>query len=169
MNYELLFVVDENDNPLPPLERKEVIASKLWRRACGGAVINKRRQVLCQKRSDKVDERPGLWVAMFGGKSAPGEEPVVTAQRELREELGLVVELSELSFYKKIKAQERHQFEYLYSVEWTGELSEIDFDPGEVSKIAWRDISEVVELLAHDKDWYSYGYDIAMLQAINAD
>ncbi len=169
MNHELLFVVDENDNPLPSLERKDVIAMKLWRRACGGAVIDKEgRRVLCQRRSSIVDERPGLWVVMFGGKSAPGEEPAVTAQRELHEELGIAVEQSDLIFYKKFKTQERHQFEYLYWVEWAGELSQVDFDPGEVSEVAWHDISEVVALLAHDKNWYSYGYDITMLQTINA-
>lgn len=169
MDHELLFVVDAHDNPLPPKEREEVIAKKLWRRACGGAVVDKEHhRVLCQKRSDHIDERPGLWVAMFGGKSAPGEEPVVTAQRELREELGISVTQTDLTFYKKFKAQERTQFEYLYWIEWTGELSLINFDPDEVSKVAWHDISQVIALLEHDKNWYSYGYDIAMLQAIGA-
>ena len=167
MDQELLFVVDENDNPLPPLTRKEVVAEGLWRRAGGGAIIDKsRRKVLCQKRSATLDERPGLWIALFGGKSAPGEAPITTAQRELKEEMGISVEQPELIFYKKIKSEERKQFEYLYWVNWGGEMSQVHFDPGEVSEVAWQDISKVTELLKNDRSWYSYGYDIEMLESI---
>jgi 8-oxo-dGTP pyrophosphatase MutT (NUDIX family) len=168
MDQELLFVVDENDNPLPPLRRKEVVAKGLWRRAGGGAIVDRgHRKVLCQKRSASLDERPGLWIALFGGKSAPDEAPIATAQRELNEEMGISVEQSELTFYKKIKSDERRQFEYLYWVYWDGEVSQINFDPSEVSEVAWLDISKVIELLKNDKNWYSYGYDIAMLESID--
>jgi 8-oxo-dGTP pyrophosphatase MutT (NUDIX family) len=169
MDQELLFVVDEHDKPLPPLGRKEVIATGAWRRAAGRAIIDKENhRILCQKRSESLDERPGLWIALFGGKSAPRETPLLTAQRELCEEMGIRVDQSALGFYKKIKSDERKQFEYLYWVYWVGEISRITFDPGEVSEVAWRDISEVVELLKHDENWYSYGYDIAMLESIDA-
>lgn len=168
MNTELLFVVDANDNPIPPLERKEVIAKGLWRRACGGAVVDKRNhKILCQKRSDQIDERPGLWVALFGGNSVPGEAPALTAQRALYEELGLSVAQSDLVFYGKLKSEERRQFEYLYWVDWSGKPSQASFDRQEVSEIAWHDLSKAIELLKYDKGWYSYGYDIAMLEAIS--
>lgn len=167
MDQELLFVVDENDNPLPPLTRKEVIAKGLWRRAGGGAIIDKnRRTVLCQKRSAALDERPGLWIALFGGKSAPDEAPIATAKRELNEEMGISIEQSELVFYKRIKSDERKQFEYLYWVNWDGGLSQVKFDVNEVSEVAWQDIPKVIELLKNDKSWYSYGYDIEMLASI---
>jgi 8-oxo-dGTP pyrophosphatase MutT (NUDIX family) len=167
MKNELIFAVDENDNPLPPLERKEVISKGLWRRACGGMVIDRINQrVLCQKRSDAVDQRPGLWVAIFGGKSVPGEVPIRTAQRELREELGLDVKQSDFIFYQKSKSDSRKQFEYFYWVEWSGEASEINFGPEEISDAAWHDAAEAVELLRYDNEWYSYGYDIAMIEEI---
>jgi 8-oxo-dGTP pyrophosphatase MutT (NUDIX family) len=164
MTQELLFVVDENNNPLEPLPRSEVIAQRLWRRTAGGILIHKpSKTVLCQKRSDSKDERPGLWIAEFGGKSAPGEDSKVTAVRELQEELGIVVDVNDMIFHSLVKSEDRRQFEYQYCAYWEGNQSEVVFDPNEISEIAWKAIPEVINLLENDPRWYSYGYEVTML------
>lgn len=164
MTEELLFVVDENNKPLEPLPRSQVIAQKLWRRTSGGILIHQSsNKILCQKRSDTKDERPGLWIAEFGGKSAPGEDAKTTAIRELEEELGVVVHEEAIIFYSLIKSEERRQFEYQHYVYWDGEESAIEFDRQEVSEIKWLAVAEVIEHLQHDPGWYSYGYEVEML------
>lgn len=164
MAEELLFVVDEDNNPLEPLPRSEVIAQKLWRRTAGGILIHKSsNKILCQKRSDSKDERPGLWIAEFGGKSAPGEDAKITALRELKEELGINVAETDLTYYGLIKSAERRQFEYQYYIYWEGNESDIKFDENEVSEISWKSIPEAINLLENDKKWYSYGYEVEML------
>lgn len=169
MNDELLFVTDENDVPLTPLPRKLVIERGLWRRTGGMMVINiARTKVLCQKRSVTKDERPGVWIAMVGGKSAPGETSEQTTLRELREEFGIQAEASELTFYKKVKSDTRRQFEYLYWFFWDGDESEIKPDPDEVSQVAWYEVSEAIKLLKNDSNWYAYGYDLEMLELLSA-
>jgi len=45
-------------------------------------------------------------------------------------------------------------------------MAQANLDPKEVSQVAWLDISQVIELLKHDSSWFSYGYDINMLEAI---
>ncbi len=165
MSEELLFVVDENDQPLEPVLRSEAISKQLWRRVSGIMIIDRaNNRVLCQKRSEAKDERPGFWIAMHGGKFAPGESPVMAALRELKEELGVELSELDLAFYKKVKSEDRRQFEYLYWLNWSGDSSKVHFDPKEVSEIAWRDNNEVAELLTKDPAWYSYGYDLEMLQ-----
>ncbi len=167
MSEELLFVVDENNKPLDPLPRSEVIAKKLWRRTAGGILIHKpSNTVLCQKRSDTKDERPGFWIAEFGGKSAPGEDSKATAIRELQEELGVSVDASDMVFHSLVKSDDRRQFEYQYYVYWEGNQADITFDTNELSEIAWKNIPEVIDLLAHDPKWYSYGYEPDMLAQI---
>lgn len=101
-----------------------------------------------------------------GGKSAPGESSQETTLRELYEELGIKAKESELTFYKKVKSDERRQFEYLYWFFWNGKETEIKFDRDEVAQVAWRDIPEAINLLQNDSSWYSYGYDVDMLQSI---
>ena len=52
-------------------------------------------QVLLQKRDHQPRRFPGSW-ALFGGGILPGEDPKLSACRELREELGLTVPPNEL-------------------------------------------------------------------------
>lgn len=165
MSQELLCVVDENDNPLLPLPRDEVIAKGLWRRTGGGMIIDKKLgKVLCHRRSDNKDERPGVWSAMFGGKCGADEQPDDTTVREIYEEHGIKVQKSELVFYRKYKAEKRRQFEYLYLVYADSTKHEGKFDPVEVAEIAWKDTDEALRLLKTDPKWYSYSYDLAMLR-----
>lgn len=166
MDNELLLVVDADDKPLTPLRYQEVVTRRLWRRASGGAVIDSEKQrVLCQKRSALIP-KPGMWTALFGGKSSPDETPLHTAQRELYEELGLHLADARFTFYEKFKVTERKQFEYVYLVNWNGNISQTKLDPKEVSEVVWMDMIEVIELLKHDSSWFSYGYDIEMLKTI---
>src|SRR5581483_7577210 len=97
---ELLTVVDEHDNPLTPLPRKEVHAKGLWHRTAGIWVVNTNGQILCQKRSLKKDVHPGLWEAFFGGHVLSGVEYLDSAAREMEEELGIKIDKKNLHFYK---------------------------------------------------------------------
>ena len=167
MSQELLFVVDENNKPLKPLPRNEVISRRLWRRTSGGILIHEpSKKVLCQKRSESKDERPGLWIAEFGGKSAPSEDAKITAVRELEEEFGVTVNEDAMIFSSLIKSEARRQFEYQYYVHWEGNESDIKFDSKEVSEIQWMAIPKVIKHLQNDSTWYSYGYEIDMLMKL---
>lgn len=169
MGEELLLVVDENDNPLAPLPRKQVIEQGLWRRTSGIILLDMQKvRVLCQKRSELKDERPGVWIADFGGKSAPGEPPEQTILRELQEELGISLKNSDLNFYQKIKSNARRQFEYMYWAVWSGDISKLKYDPSEVAEIGWHDISEVLHLLQTSPNWYNYGFEADMFEIITA-
>lgn len=170
MSEELLFVVDEDDKPLTPLPRKYVIDNGLWRRTGDVMLVDKQKgRVLCQKRSETKDERPGVWIAVFGGKSAPGETPEQTTLRELKEELGIILNKSDLNFCNKIKSDDRRQFEYNYWALWSGDVSKLQYDKVEVAQIAWHDITDVLDLLKGSPSWYSYGYEADMLKNIFAD
>lgn len=167
MSQELLFVVDENDEPRPPLPRRDVIQKNLWRRTGGGMIVDKQMgTVLCHRRSDAKDERPGVWTALFGGKCGPNELPQDTAQRELTEELGIKVKAADLQLYTVYKASQRHQFEYMYWVYVDSSKQHVVFDPAEVAEVAWRKWDEVLTLLKNNPSWYSYDYDIPMLESL---
>ena len=155
----LVFVVNENDEPLTPLPRDKVIREGLWRRTAGVLIVNPETgQILCQKRSDTKDERPGVWISMFGGKSDPEETPVQTATREVKEEADITLSPEQLNFFIKVRSVKHHQFEYLFWAKWQGDISKLHYDKNEVSEIGWYDIDIVLENLTKNiKEWYCYG------------
>ena len=72
-----LCVTDLADGPeLPGIERHEFRASE------AGLILT--------RRSAKLQDHPGQW-ALPGGRLDPGETPVQTALREMREEIGLAL------------------------------------------------------------------------------
>jgi 8-oxo-dGTP pyrophosphatase MutT (NUDIX family) len=159
MSDDLVFVVDENDKPQTPQPRSLVIANKLWRRTSAILVVDPvHKRILCQKRSENKDERPGFWIVMFGGKSNPGETPEQTAIREFKEESGITLSLTDLHFSLKFKSEKHYQFEYLFWTYWQGDSETIKFQESEISAVAWVDIDTVLENLTRPTDgWYCYG------------
>lgn len=166
MSDELIFVVDENNSPLPALPRSKVIAKRLYCRVSSVTVVNlKNKTVLCQKRSDTKDERPGFWITQFGGKSDPGEKSIITAQRELREEIGINATQKDLKFFTFDKSVDRRQFGYYYYHDYHGSDIDLKPDPEEVSEVKWISIKNAINYLKTDPKWYSYGQDIPLLQS----
>src|SRR3972149_9795928 len=103
---ELLFVVDENNKPLKPLPRRVVHSQGIWHRTSHIWVINVKKELLCQKRSMKVDRYPGFWEPRFGGHLAPDEDYLVGAVKEIGEELGVKVAPKRVVFFKVYKSEE---------------------------------------------------------------
>ncbi|MFW5443804.1 MAG: NUDIX hydrolase [Methylococcaceae bacterium] len=100
MNYELLSVVDENDQVINTLPRHEVHALGLRHRAVHILVFNQQGQLFLQKRSMKKDLNKGLWDTSAAGHVDAGEDYTTTAIRESEEELGIHIKDSLQSLFK---------------------------------------------------------------------
>ena len=79
-------------------------------------IQNSRGELLMQKRSDKVDNCPGIW-ATTGGSVQAGEEPLPTAVRELSEELGITVLPEELRYCLTVRRKDAFCYIYLLKKE----------------------------------------------------
>ncbi|HSX17012.1 MAG TPA: NUDIX domain-containing protein [Patescibacteria group bacterium] len=168
---ELLFVVDELDRPLAPAPRSQVIRERLWRRASGILIANTSLdQILCHKRAATKDERPDVWVLMFGGKCAPGEAPSETARREVGEEAGIGLGENSINFFAKVKSDNHHQFEYLHWAPWAGDASSLAYDQAEVAEIKWFDTDAAYANLSLPAEgWYCYSpQELALIRHIGA-
>jgi mutator protein MutT len=74
-------------------ERKEVVEDQNLVEVAAGLVFQNGRLLIAQRRAD--DHLGGLW-EFPGGKRAPGETFEACLHRELKEELGIEVEVEEL-------------------------------------------------------------------------
>lgn len=96
---EYLEVVDEDNRIIGIADRQEIHEKGLRHRSVHIFIFNTRGDLYLQKRSPSKDQYPEHWDTSAAGHTDPGESPLEAAQRELMEELGLVVELTEVLKY----------------------------------------------------------------------
>lgn len=88
---ELVEVVDDDGQPIRSIARAEMRAGNHRHRATYVVVVTSSRHVVVHQRAPWKDIWPSRWDLAFGGICAPGEDWVLGACRELREEAGIDV------------------------------------------------------------------------------
>jgi isopentenyldiphosphate isomerase len=88
MAEEIFDVVNERDEVVGQLSRREVHRQGLMHRAVHILMFNSAGKVFLQKRSMKKDNFPGTWDSSAAGHVDTGEDYDQCALREVREELG---------------------------------------------------------------------------------
>ena len=91
MSDEIFDVVDERDEVVGSLPRREVHRLGLRHRAVHVLVFNARGELFLQQRSMLKDNWPGVWDSSASGHLDQGEAYDDCALREVREEIGLVL------------------------------------------------------------------------------
>jgi len=147
LSQELLDLVDLSGRVIGQATRERVHREGLLHRAVHLLIWHTDGRILLQKRSASKACCPGLWDTSVGGHVGSGEEPIESALRECREELGLRVDANEL------EPLGRHLFDQDTSdpelVDSWGIVHPGPFfpDPGEVEEVAWFSLEEVERLL----------------------
>lgn len=111
--------------------------------------------VLLQKRSMQKESFPGLYDTSSAGHIPAGEEVVESAIRELREELGIRAEPSDLEYagsfriqYEKVfhgKLFRDNEVTRVYVYQKPVECGELILQESEVDEVRWFDLGEVAE------------------------
>lgn len=167
---ELLFVVDEENNPLKPLPRHIVHKKVLWHRATGIWVINKKKQILCQKRSMKKDIKPGMWEAFFGGHLHPKDDYFTNAVAELSEELGITVEKENLIPYKILKSDKptHREFQHCFIYKLDRQNNDFPIEEEEIDEVKWFNFNQIKNflLIKNSLQWVHKPWDEEVLNFI---
>ncbi len=122
-------VVDERDRVVGSAPRATVHGDNLLHRAVHILLFNDAGELFLQKRSRQKDRHPLVWDSSAAGHVDAGEEYDQTAQRELREELGVEAPLERVA---KLPASDKtgQEFIWLYRGSHNGpfrlERSEIE-------------------------------------------
>lgn len=164
---EMVFVVDENNNPLKPELRSIAHKNGLWHRTTGIWVLNKRKQILCQKRSMNKDVKPGYWEAFFGGHVGPQEEYLDSAVSEVQEELGISIAKTDLIPYKVLKSDKpsHREFQHVFALFLQDDQNTFQFEKDEIDELMWKELEEVRDILVKQKkeNWVKKPWDEEVL------
>ena len=154
---ELFDVIDSKGNPTGQIvSREKAHAEGIMHRTAHIWIIREmdgRVQILLQKRSQNKDSFPGKFDTSSAGHIQAGDEPLESALRELKEELGISAAPEQLhfagtfpisfvkEFYGKVFRDEEVAFVYIYKEPVN--TDELILQKEEVETVQWFDLEEV--------------------------
>ena len=136
------------------ISKREAHKTGVWHGAIHIWIISKdKKKILLQRRCASKDLYPNMWDIAVGGHISAGEDSLVSAKRELFEELGLNPSEYNFLYVDRIK----ESFEYkdvisnelvtIYKIISDVDIEEVVLQKEEVSDCKWFNKSEFNELI----------------------
>lgn len=121
----------------------------LYRLAVGVAIFNSKSQMLIQKRTDDKKLFPSLWDVSAAGAVKSGESSQMGIQRELKEELGVSVDFSEIR--PKVTTTFPTGFNDFYTLNLDLNISDLTLQKSEVVEVKWASQAEIKQMIFSGK------------------
>ncbi len=146
------------------LEIGEVISKSdahrlgIWHKAIHIWIISEdKKRILLQKRCPEKKLFPNMWDISVGGHVSSGEDSLISAKRELFEELGLDSDIYRLEYIAKVKEQFAYkeivsnEYVDVYKIIGDIDIDNLKLQTEEVSEAAWFTKDEFKLLIDTDK------------------
>jgi isopentenyl-diphosphate delta-isomerase len=115
MKEEKVVLVDQFDNPIGTMPKMEAHEKAVLHRAFSVFILNKKGELMLQKRALHKYHSPGLWTNTCCSHQREGEDTLDAGQRRLKEEMGFSVPLQAL-------------FHFIYKAPFDNGLTEHELD-----------------------------------------
>ena len=133
------------------LDRDTIHQKEFWHEVVNVWIVNTQGDVLLQLRGPQVDLAPNVWDVAIGSHVRPAEDPIASAQRCLRTELGISITPDQLKHLFNIQsanpAQQGRQHKtlgHVFLLKRDINLSECTVDPNKIAKLVWRPLIQVM-------------------------
>ena len=149
MSKEMIPIVDEKDEIIDIKPISEVHKLGLLHRESYVYLINFRQEILLQKRIDT-----GLWDHSAAGHFSKNESYINGAKREVEEELGININISELKkiAYERLTSVKPHKnnvrFAEIFLIKKNISINEFNIDNNEIKEIKYFNKQELIDLLS---------------------
>lgn len=148
---ELVEIVDKKGNFTGlTIEKEKAHENKLLHNGIIIFIINDKKQILLQKRSENRKFNPNKWESC-GGHVHAKEKFEEAAKREIFEELNLKIELNNIFplSYHEISNDNMHIFHFYY-IKYNDNNLNLKIQKDELSEIKWFDLDKVIEMINND-------------------
>ncbi|MGZ3882828.1 MAG: isopentenyl-diphosphate Delta-isomerase [Bacteroidia bacterium] len=160
---EHVILVNEKDEATGTMEKMEAHEKGLLHRAFSVFIFNSKGEMLLQRRAAGKYHSAGLWTNTCCSHPRPGEDTRDAAQRRLKEEMGLFIELNFLSVFT-YKTEfgnglTEHEVDHVYIGKTDADPSP---NPAEVDSFCWKLTEDIKEELRTDPEKFTSWFRIAM-------
>ncbi len=156
---ELVDVLDSNGMYTGKTVTREECGKKgLWHKAVCIFIINSKNQVLLQKRSANKKTWPNMWDVTAGGNVLAGEFGFEAVIRELKEELGISINKSNLTFIGSVVSSNKrgdiinNYFNEYFIASKDLDETKLELQEEEVSAVKWMEKEEIIERVKNKYD-----------------
>lgn len=164
---EIYDVVDEDGNKIREATWTEVHTQGLLHPTVAVLIFkdSSKKEVLLQKRSEKMRQTPGLWQHSAGGHILAGDTPDQAILKEIQEELFFEhalpkLEIKKITTFLQKDFPNNNEFLNLYETEYAGpfypDQKEVAEEP------VWMKWEELIESLKKDPEKYTPSFHCIM-------
>ena len=132
MKEENVVLVDRNDNPIGTMPKIEAHEKALLHRAFSIFILNKKGQLMLQRRALDKYHSPGLWTNTCCSHPREGESNIEAGKRRLKEEIEINLQKQEIKYGNKVARFELDAFKKKCLMEG---LDDIALSMEKISKI----------------------------------
>ena len=138
---ETISEVDNEDNIIGEKPKPYFEDPKHRHRSSHLLIFNRKGEILIQKRSKQKKKYPGLWDWSMSGTVRAGETYEQTLEREMQEELGIIVRYNRLFKYSYADDIDNAN-KTVYAAEYEGRF---ELQKEEVDEVRWVSAEELAE------------------------
>ena len=161
MNEEKVILVDQEDNVIGTMSKIEAHKKAVLHRAFSVFILNKKGELMLQKRALNKYHSPALWTNTCCSHQREGEGNLQAGKRRLKEEMGFTTPLEELfSFIYKAPFDNgltEHEFDHVMLGYYDG-LPKINFE--EVASWKWISLENVKKHMEKNPEHYTAWFKI---------
>ncbi len=169
---EFFDILDEQGNKTGRTKaRTDVHRDGDWHKAVHIWIVNDKDEVLLQRRSPNKDSYPNMWDISSAGHLTAGDDSLSGAVREIKEELGVGVQPSQLILIGTRKKASRpsamfinNEFNDVYLLRLSLDLNKVVLQDEEVSEVKYIPILEFRNMIKRrDKTLLMHNDEFEML------
>lgn len=147
---ELLDIYDIDRNKTNKrIQRGDVLLEGSYHLVVHVCIFNPNGKMLIQQRHSSKIGWPNIWDITVGGCATIGENSRTAAARELKEELGIVKDFTDIRPHLTINF--KFGFDDFYLIDQNLNIDELRLHPDEVQNVKWASMKDIIALIENEE------------------